>query len=120
MSVLHALTVLLARARTFFTFSPSLDLYRGNSADVWHEVDIVCVIDGELVVGEVKDGPVGRKAFDDLSEVAEAIRPQRAIIFLPLNSAAEQQTDLQNWSRELQSKVASFGTRAEVFTLPAY
>jgi hypothetical protein len=120
MAVLHALTVLLARARTFFTFSPSLDLYRGNSADVWHEVDIVCVIDGELVVGEVKDGPVGRKAFEDLSEVAEAIRPQRAIIFLPLSSAAEQQTDLQNWSRELQSKVASFGTRAEVFTLPAY
>jgi len=120
LAVLHALTVLAARARTFFTFSPSLDLFRQNSTEVWHELDVACVVDGEFVFAEVKDGPVTKKAFDDLEEIAGAIRPQRAVVFLPLNNAIEQKSDLQKWSEESQARIRSIGTTVEVYTLPGY
>jgi hypothetical protein len=119
-AVLLALTALGSRARSFFAFSPSLDLFRSGNTQVWHEVDILCIVDGEFVIGEVKSGSVGKKTFDELAEIAEALRPQRAIIFLPLESAIGQQANLETWLQELQSKVGAHGISAEIFTLPAY
>jgi len=97
LAVLHALTVLASQARTFFAYSPSLDLFRHNVAKPWHEVDIACILDGQLVIGEVKDGTVSKKVFDDLGEVAEALRPQRVIVFLPSDGITKQQEQLRTW-----------------------
>jgi putative transposase len=120
LGVLHALTDLASHAHTFFAFSPSLELFKNGANKPWHEVDVICVANGDYIIGEVKEGFVQKEAFDELAEVAEALRPQRAIIFLPLEYASKQPTDLAKWLKEIQTRLAPRGISAEIFTLPEY
>jgi hypothetical protein len=120
LSVLHALTAVASHALSFFVFSPSLDLFRNGENKPWHEVDVLCIANGEFVVGEVKEGFVQKTAFDELAEVAEALRPQRAIIFLPVENATKQWAELNGWLKEFQMRLGPQGIRAEIFTLPAF
>lgn len=120
LSVLHALTAVASHALSFFVFSPSLDLFRNGENKPWHEVDVLCIANGEFVVGEVKEGFVQKTAFDELAEVAEALRPQRAIIFLPVENATKQWAELNGWLKQLQMRLSPQGIRAEIFTLPAF
>jgi hypothetical protein len=120
LAVLHALIAMASHAHSFFAFSPSLDLFRTGENKPWHEVDVLCVANGEFVVGEVKDGFVQKTAFDELAEVAEALRPQRAIMFLPVENATKQWAEISGWLQELQLRLGRQGIRAEIFTLPAF
>jgi hypothetical protein len=121
LGVLHALTALESSAfLSFFAFSPSLDLFRPGDKKPWHEIDVACIADGEFVIGEVKEGFVQKKAFDDLAEISEALRPNRAIIFLPLEHATKQQGELRNWLGEMKTRLAPISVSAEIFTLPEF
>lgn len=120
LAVLHALTAVASHAHTFFVFSPSLNLFRPGDGSPWHEVDVLCVANGDFVVGELKEGFVQKRAFDDLAEVAEALLPQRAIIFLPFDHAQQQWAELSVWLSETRSRLAPKDISAEIFTLPEF
>lgn len=120
LSDLHALTAIASHAHSFFAFSPGLDLFRKGENKPWHEVDVACIANGEFVIGEVKEGFAQKTAFDKLAEVAEALRPQRAIIFLPVENATKQWAEINGWLKELQARLGPQGIKAEIFTLPAF
>lgn len=80
LGVIQALNGLGQLSESFF-FMPSCDLFRPGDTRPWHEVDIVAVVNGELVLGEVKEGNVRPDDFESLCEVAEALRPARALFF---------------------------------------
>jgi hypothetical protein len=121
LGVLHALTTLESSAMgSFFAFSPSLDLFRQGDNEPWHEIDVACVVDGDFVIGEVKEGFVQEKAFIELAEISEALKPDRAIIFLPLEHATQQQAELRNWLAEMAARLAPIKVLPEIFTLPEF
>lgn len=121
LGVLHALTALESSTfQSFFAFSPSLDLFRAGDRTPWHEIDLACVADGDFIIGEVKEGLVQKATFDELAEIAEALKPNRAIIFLPSDKASKQQAELQNWLAEMQRRLQPAGVTAEIFILPEF
>jgi len=120
LAVLQALIAIESHARWFFAFSPSLDLFKRGENKVWRAVDVLCVVDGDVVIGEVKDGFVQKSDFDKLAEVAEVLRPQRAIIFLPAEIASKQTDEVKSWLNEQHSRLNPNGIKAEIFTLPMF
>jgi hypothetical protein len=81
LAVLHAFGNLQQGLTSFF-FAPSLDLYLKGQDSVWREIDIVCVIDGEFLIGEVKGGDVKKSDFEHFAETAKILRPDRASFFV--------------------------------------
>jgi hypothetical protein len=59
----------------------------------------------------VREGFVQKTAFDELAEVAEALRPQRAIIFLPVENATKQWAEINGWLKELQARLGPQGIK---------
>ena len=120
LGVLYALAAVASHSHGFFVFSPSLELFRHGIKGPWSEVDILCVAEGDFVIGEVKEGYVQKTAFADLAEVAEVLLPDRAIMFLPLEHATKQWDELKKWLAEIRDRLAPKGISAEIFTLPEY
>jgi hypothetical protein len=120
LGVLHALAAVASHAHDFFIFSPSLELFRPSEGNPWHEVDVLCVANGDFIIGEVKEGFVRKRAFEELAEVAEVLLPQRAIIFLSYDRAKKQWKDLNDWLTETRSRLDPKGISAEIFALPEY
>jgi len=88
LSVVWALGELQRRMPTVssFIFSPQMDLFRqwpdDNNAKEDREIDIFCVIDGKVLIGEVKKSlaEIGTKELDDLIAVAGEIHPDIVVI----------------------------------------
>jgi hypothetical protein len=120
LGVLYALAAVASHSHGFFVFSPSLELFRHGTDGPWREVDVLCVADGDFVIGEVKEGYVQRDAFEGLASLAEVLLPQRAIMFLPLEHAGKQADELNSWLAEISTRLSPKGVSAEIFTLPEY
>jgi hypothetical protein len=118
--VVYALASLASHSHGFFIFSPSLNLFRSDPRVVWREVDIICVAEGDLVIGEVNEGYVQENEFDKLAEIAEVLLPQRAIMFLPLDRAKQQWEELKKWATDKRAALGPKGVSVEIFTLPEY
>lgn len=75
--VILALRQLESWARTSFLYSPSLNLYDKTRKAPVAEVDLVCLVDGEFVIGEVKQSVrrFGTSDFTRIAAVAELIKP---------------------------------------------
>lgn len=116
LAVLQALALLARDSRSSFFYSPSLNLYVPGSEDVWHEVDIACVNNGSLTLGEVKDGDFDQQEFAGFIEVVERIRPDRAAVFIPFDQF---QRTTREWFEGFKSRLAAVGVRAEIHQLPA-
>jgi len=86
LTVAWALCHLRSEARHCFIFSPQIALYRdypenqGYKAD--RELDILCIVDGRLVVGEAKQSVIAitRAHIQDLAEAATELRADIAFI----------------------------------------
>jgi hypothetical protein len=120
LGVLYALAAVASHSHSFFVFSPSLELFRQGNEGPWREVDILCVAEGDFIIGEVKEGYVQKSAFLDLADTAEVLLPDRAIMFLPLEHASKQSRELKEWLDEIGNRLAPKGISAEIFTLPEY
>lgn len=75
--VILTLGKLLRESRKSFIFVPSLDLYENLDAEKWGDLDLVCIQDGKLVIGEVKSS-VSLFDLDDVGKmdfVARSIVP---------------------------------------------
>ena len=81
--VILVLGQLLRESRTSFLFSPNLNLLTepqdesSEKLKMTAEVDIACIQDGKLIIGEVKQSMslFGRNDFDTIAEIAERIKP---------------------------------------------
>ena len=90
LGVVQAACGLGQMAESFF-YMPSCELFRPGDKDPWHEVDLAAVVNGELVVCEVKEGGVKPKDLDSLVEISEVLRPARAVLFV----------NKEEWSSEM-------------------
>src|SRR5665213_544310 len=120
LAAMQALTALASNHHHSFFFSPSLDLFKAGSTDVWREIDVATVAEGEFVIGEVKGGERGdvtEEDFDKLAETAEVLRAQRAIMFLPHNRISP---DILNWLGKIRQRLLPQGIKAQIYALPTF
>ena len=119
LSVMQALSALASNSWHSFLYSPSLDLFKAGSTDHWHEIDIPAVANGDFVVGEVKGGEraVTERDFSELGEVAEALRPQRAIMFLPNENVTQ---EVMAWLEQMKARLNPLGITSQIFALPSF
>lgn len=87
LSVVWALGELQSRARaTSFMFAPQTELFRkypdDNATVADREIDLLCVIDGKVLIGEVKASlaEIGKQEIDNLIAAAGEIRPDIVVI----------------------------------------
>jgi hypothetical protein len=116
LAVLQALSSIAHNSTVCFFYSPSLNLYQPGSEDIWREVDVACVSDGKLIIGEVKDGSFDKRELDRFADTAEVIQPDRAAVFVPQHRF---DAKVEQWFSELKSRLATTGVRAEAHQLPA-
>jgi hypothetical protein len=113
LGVIQALSGLNTTAKSFF-WGPSYELFRPGDDKPWHEVDVVAIVDGELVLGEVKEGRCKANDLDALVEVAEALRPTKALFFM---NQSEWWQDLQTPFDAAKARLASAGIALEIHHL---
>lgn len=85
-TVAWALSALRQESKSCFIFAPQMALYRdypeiqGNKPD--RELDVVCIVDGQFVIGEVKAGVVGiaKSDIEDLASAAQELGADVAIL----------------------------------------
>jgi L-ascorbate metabolism protein UlaG (beta-lactamase superfamily) len=75
--------------------------------------------DVDFVVGEVKGGErsVTKQDFDELVEIAEALRAQRAIMFLPHENVT---ADTIRWLQEAKARQSPIEVQAQIYALPTF
>jgi hypothetical protein len=116
LSVLQSLALLAGHANSFF-YSPSLEIFRGRVREVWHEIDVACVVDGEFVIGEVKERQFSKKDFEKLADVAEVLEPDRAAMFISLE---QWDTTAEAWRQEMKNRLLPLGIIGELYALPNF
>lgn len=109
----------LAHGFGSFFYAPSSELVfpQPVSGGKIKELDILCVTNARLLIGEVKEGDLHETDFSDFAQIAEAIRPDRAVMFVVeehLNARA------QKWFDQFRDRLARSSIRGELFALPAF
>jgi hypothetical protein len=108
--VLLAIHTLFLESKGSFLWQPNLDIYRPDyeaGQKPWHEMDIVCLMDGKFTIGEVKEDVSNfvDSDFNDLAEICEAIEPDVALlVFLEGDYSAK--TSFAEKFTSLQSRLA--------------
>jgi hypothetical protein len=77
-----ALAELDSHARTSFTSAPGLALFTQGASRPSAEVDIVCIMDGKFIIGEVKTSAseFAQSNLEALAENARILRPHNVMI----------------------------------------
>ncbi len=119
LAVINALAAVASQPQQSFFFCPNLELLKEGAAEPWHEIDVAAVVDGEFVVGEVKEGQrkLTKADFDELAEIAEALRPDRAIMFIAADTIPAETEQLLEQARQ---RLSPKGIKAQIFHLPAF
>lgn len=118
LAVWQALAELASRPGCFF-FTPSSEVHfkRPINGRAKRELDVLCVTDGSLLIGEVKTGDLHVADFNEFGELAQVLRPDRAAMFV---SEEHVQPKVKEWFNEFRARLAAFGVRGELFVLPRY
>jgi hypothetical protein len=116
--VVLVLNQLLGQCRDSFVYVPPMALIgvRDGEETRVGELDIVCLMDGELIVGEVKETTEGFQTsdFDDMIRYAEMIRPDR-VLFSALSPASSSFVSTQ--VERVAGALEPLGVRAEWYEL---
>jgi hypothetical protein len=94
-----------------------LELFRDGNDKAWREIDLACVVDGELILGEVKEGGFPKKDFEKLGDVAEVIQPDRAAMFISLE---QWNANVEAWKDEMKRRLEPRGIVGELYALPSF
>lgn len=104
-------------ATSSFYYIPSLDIYKQYGANPYTDLDIFAIVDGNLIIGEVKNSQTGFKNddFNKMYEVAIRIRPSKVIV----TSMMDKNPDKVNEGRirELRGRLKSTGIKVEWLSL---
>ena len=109
----------VARHLGSFFFTPSAELYFAQAINgaAKKEVDVLCVSDGKLLLGEVKEGTLHEGDFLEFAAIAAAIRPDRAAMFV---NAEQFDSSAETWFKQFRERLANLKIRGELFCLPNY
>jgi hypothetical protein len=86
--VLLAIWTLFRESKGSFLWYPNPEIYRPDyegGLKPWHEMDIICVVDGKFTIGEAKEDISNfvESDFNDLGDICEALQPDVAcLVFL--------------------------------------
>ncbi len=116
LTVFQALLAMSHQGIASFFHTPSLEITRQGESDPLGEIDLVCLLDGQLVFGEVKGGRPLKTDFEQFQENLILLRPDRAIVFV----LQEHQEEARKFFDPLKSTVAQHGIPVSLFTLPTY
>lgn len=97
------------RHRTSFLFSPQLELFVKNEPNPYQELDLLCLFNGRLLVGEVKRSlvEITDREIEKIFIIATAVKAE--IVFLGAMSGVSQQL-----VHKMEAARAKFGTRFEL------
>lgn len=122
--VVLTLGKLLEESKTSFIFSPQLDLYnqKGASEDRARrlgDLDIVCIKDGQFIIGEVKESDSLYKPtdFKNMADFAKEIRPDE-LIFSALN--INKGDSFERKIGEVRSQLEKFGIKVRQIHLESH
>jgi hypothetical protein len=84
--VILVLGQLLEESRTSFIYNTSLEIFKKGKSEPFTDLDIVCIQDGKLIIGEIKQSIDGFRNYDfiTMKEMAEIIKPD-IVIFSSLD-----------------------------------
>jgi hypothetical protein len=118
LAVWQALAELADRLSSFF-FAPSSEVYFRQPIDgrAKKELDVLCVTDGQLLIGEVKEGDLHAADFEEFAATAQILRPDRAAMFVNKQYFVPK---VNEWSNQFRAQLAGFGIQGELFVLPTY
>jgi hypothetical protein len=81
------------------------------------EVDVLCVSDGKLLLGEVKEGTLHERDFLDFAAIVTAIQPDRAAMVV---NAEQFDSNADTWFKQFRQQLAPLNIQGELFCLPSY
>ena len=114
--VLQALRELADRATFSFYYSPSLDVWTNRGTTLVGELDLICLVNGELVLGEAKSGRPKRSEFERFQARMLELRPDRVIVFV----SQEFLEDARPLYESLRVEAEKHSIVPELFSLPSY
>ncbi len=119
--VILTLGQLFEECNTSFIYETSQDVFKFGEKEHFTDLDIICIQDGKLIIGEIKQSIKGfkNKDFTSMKKVAEIIRPNK-IIFSSLDNNCNKNIESKiNKLREdlelLEIEVEWFQLRQDIF-----
>lgn len=78
---------MLMWATSSFIFAPSLDVFEREAEQPFGDLDIVAIVDGKFVIGEIKQSRdlFDQTVFDKMLEIAKRVRPDE-LLFASMDS----------------------------------
>ena len=122
LTVIRTLVRMHRRTQQSFYYSPQLNLYSSHHSNhPCAEIDVVCLSEGQLIIGEAKHkspgffekNSKGENSLDTLEEVAKAIRPDKII----LSCYEDVNTKLEKAKQYLEGKFYQYDYTPEIETL---
>ncbi|WP_439185799.1 hypothetical protein [Carboxylicivirga taeanensis] len=122
LTVIRTLASIQSNSRLSFEYSPQINLYSSlKSRKPCSEIDIVCLSDGKLIIGEAKHKSTGffeknskgENSLDTLVELAQIIKPDTII----LSCYEDIHTKLEKAKKYIDGKFYRFDYVPEIETL---
>lgn len=110
---------LLDKARTSFIYTASHDLFKKRNAKPETDLDVLCVQDGKLIIGEIKKscGLFKKSHITDMAKIAKKIKADK-LIFSSLNERPT--ANVKGWIQEVAKQLKPFGIEAEWHQITSY
>jgi hypothetical protein len=116
LAVALALSQIESNPSPFF-WVPSLNIHHAKNGDGWREIDFACVTGGEFWIGEVKSGRVNASEIQRFGDVAELIRPDRAVLYVEHDQIDH---SVQELVQQLRTRLSPVGVRVNLHALPSF
>lgn len=99
---------------------PSITIYRLKSKKPWRELDVACVIDGKLVIGEIKTTAkkMSKDDLKDMLDVAKIIKANKVILGALDNPPKSKTKSLQSVIDAESKLLTELGIQVEWCKLP--
>lgn len=125
LTVVRTLVSMQRKSHQSFYYSPQLNLYDSyHSNKPCAEIDIICLSEGKLIIGEAKHkssgffdkNSRGENSLDTIVKVAKAIRPDKII----LSCYEDTNNKLEKAKKYLVGKFYQYDYTPEIETLPLH
>lgn len=126
LSVAAALCTLRQRARHCFLYAPQTALYDrypdGPRAAITRELDVVCISDGKLIIGEAKisSALIARSDIEDLAAAAVAVNADIAVLAAMQGDPQTMKTKLTELKDRLPEHIQAASILSPWDDLPAF
>ena len=112
----QSLCCLATHFRPSFFHSPSLELFIPWAKESAGEIDLIFLLDGDLVFGEVKGGKPSKNELRRFFKLVVLFCPERAIVF----TVPEHEVTTRDYVDELKQPVIDADIDLSVFVLPGF